>query len=490
MNDSFLWYDYETFGTNPAKHWPAQFAGIRTDSDFNEMEDPLEIYSKLPDDQLPDPESCLITGITPDLANERGVCEAEFIGKINAVFSVPRTCVLGYNTLRFDDEVTRYSLYRNFMDPYEREWKNGCNRWDLIDVVRTYAALYPGGIEWPVKEDGVTSFKLEELTVNNGITHGQAHDAVSDVRATIGLGKFLKTKKQELFQYLLKSRSKQEVLKIINVKNPRPIVHVSGRVSSKNYCLVIVAPIFDHPTNNNGVVVFDLNADPSAFWSLSEEQLEYRMYTKNQQLEQEGLKRLPVKIIHRNKCPIVLPYSVFKKGDIDKERLLINESLLKENFDKLTSNNSNMQELKNKLKNIYSKNNFELYTDPDLMLYSGGFFDNSDKRLMQEVNRMSPEELKTAQFSFKDKRLKDMLFRYRARNWPDFLNKKECEEWQQFCYKRLCQSHDDKPCQLDLYFQKIIDLSSMGSNDAAKQKILENLTNYGKRRKNDIECTL
>ena len=125
MTQTFYFYDYETFGTDPARDWPAQFAGIRTDADFNEIGEPLELFARLPDDQLPNPEACLVTGLTPQRVNERGICEADFIARINQEFSQPNTCVLGYNTLRFDDEVTRYSLYRNFMDPYAREWQNG-----------------------------------------------------------------------------------------------------------------------------------------------------------------------------------------------------------------------------------------------------------------------------------------------------------------------------------------------------------------------------
>ena len=55
--------------------------------------------------------------------------------RVHAELAAPGTCGAGYNTLRFDDEMTRYSLYRNFFDPYAREWQGGNSRWDLIDVV-------------------------------------------------------------------------------------------------------------------------------------------------------------------------------------------------------------------------------------------------------------------------------------------------------------------------------------------------------------------
>ena len=40
-NFSFFIYDYESFGINPASDRPAQFAGIRTDADFNIIGEPI-----------------------------------------------------------------------------------------------------------------------------------------------------------------------------------------------------------------------------------------------------------------------------------------------------------------------------------------------------------------------------------------------------------------------------------------------------------------
>src|SRR5690606_32905691 len=116
----------------------------------------------------------------PQMAEEMGIPEPEFMRIIHAELSQPETCGAGYNSLRFDDEVTRYSLYRNFYDPYEREWRNGNSRWDIIDMLRLTRALRPEGINWPDKPDGSPSFRLEDLTIANGIAHEGAHEALSD----------------------------------------------------------------------------------------------------------------------------------------------------------------------------------------------------------------------------------------------------------------------------------------------------------------------
>src|SRR5690554_3991737 len=181
---TFYWHDYETFGVDPARDRPVQFAGLRTDAQLNPIGEPLVIYARPADDYLPHPKACLVTGITPQEALAKGLPEREFIRLIHEELAQPGTCGVGYNSLRFDDEVTRYTLYRNFYDPYAREWQNGNSRWDIIDMLRAAYALRPEGIVWPQREDGLVSFKLEELTAANGISHEAAHGALSDVHAT------------------------------------------------------------------------------------------------------------------------------------------------------------------------------------------------------------------------------------------------------------------------------------------------------------------
>ena len=114
----FLFHDYETFGTSPSLDRPSQFAAIRTDEDLNIVGEPEVFYCRLADDYLPQPQAVMVTGITPQEANARGDNEAAFARRVHDLFTVPKTCIVGYNNVRFDDEVTRNILYRNFYDPY------------------------------------------------------------------------------------------------------------------------------------------------------------------------------------------------------------------------------------------------------------------------------------------------------------------------------------------------------------------------------------
>jgi exodeoxyribonuclease-1 len=374
MKNTFYWHDYETFGTLPGKDRPAQFAGIRTDEELNIIGQALVIYCKPANDFLPQPDACLVTGITPQLALEKGIPEYRFIQQINQQLSQPNTCTVGYNNIRFDDEFTRFILYRNFYDAYAREWQNGNSRWDLIDMLRLTAALRPEGINWPLNEQGKKSFRLEKLTQANNISHQDAHDALSDVYATIAMAKLVKTHQPKLYDYCLQLRNKHKVLELLSIHQPKPVLHISGMYASDYGHCAMVIPLMMHPDNKNGVIVYDCRYSPEDLLSLSVDEIKYRLYTPRKELEDKGLQRIALKTIHINKCPIIAPLSTLTEEA--SERLDINIQLQKNNILPLTNNKQLVNKLEQVFKSDYS--NTPIQHDADQALYSGGFFSSAD----------------------------------------------------------------------------------------------------------------
>lgn len=434
MTATFYWHDYETWGVNPAFDKPVQFAGVRTDMDLNPIGEPLMIYCKPSPDFLPDPQACLITGITPQLALEKGVTEKEFVAAIYRELAVPETCGVGFNSIRFDDEVTRYALYRNLYDPYEREWKNGNSRWDIMDVMRMTRALRPDGINWPNYEDGRPCFKLEELSKANGLLHEAAHDALSDVYATIAVAKLLKTQQPKLFDYAFKLRDKRFAATLIDIENNKPLLHFSSRFPSENGNAALVLPLAFHPLNKNSVISINLMHDPSILLSLSVEELRIRLYTPSNELP-EGTERLALKEIHLNKSPMLLPPNML--DDKVAEKLLIDKSLCEKHwkfFYGLTS--AEHQQVMKKLEALYVDNPFPPADDVEQMLYQG-FLQDSDRYLLEQVRRLDAHGLKSLKPAFLDPRLPELLFRYRARNFPSSLTDTEQNKWKGLCRERL-----------------------------------------------------
>lgn len=428
---SFYWYDYETFGADPSRDRPAQFAGIRTDLDLNPIAPPFVRYCRPAPDYLPQPEACLLTGITPQHTRRKGLPEAEFMAAINAEFSVPGTCVAGYNNLRFDDEVTRYGLYRNLLDPYAREWRNGNSRWDLIDPLRLARALRPEGIHWPTDPTtGRPTFKLTALTEANGINHDDAHDAVSDVKATIALASLLRDRQPKLFRFLLDHRSKHKAADLLALGEWRPVVHASEKFPAERHCMAVVVALAKHPTNANGVIVYDLSFDPTPLLNLDVGSLKHRLYTAAAELP-EGVERLHLKTVHLNKCPVLAPLKVLQTPDC--ERLGIDLKRCEQHLDALR----HAPDLATKVQAIVGQSERETpIIDPDLMLYSG-FLGDRDRATLDRLRRMPPEELSRARPSFDDQRLPELLFRYRARNYPDTLSPEETARWETFRRERL-----------------------------------------------------
>lgn len=471
---TILWHDYETWGISPKFDKPSQFAAIRTDYDLNIIGEPEVFYCQPPVDYLPQPEACLVTGITPQKALAEGVCEAEFADRIHALFSQANTCVAGYNNIRFDDEVSRYLFYRNFYDPYAREWQHGNSRWDIIDMIRACYALRPEGINWPkVDRDGeeVVSFRLELLTKANGISHEAAHDAMSDVYATIAMAKLIKEKQPKLYDFLFQLRNKKKVAELIDVYNMTPIVHTSSKISSKQGCTSWFAPISYHPSNKNAVIAIDLAQDPSPLFELTSDEIKARLYTRHDDLSPDE-KPIPLKLIHINKCPVVAPAKTLLPENADRlgiprEQCLQNLALLK-----------NHKNLRNKLSEVFIEsydNNEEI--DAEYALYSGGFFSDNDKAQMDILHTLTAEQLASYHFHFQDQRLPVLLFRYRARNYPFTLTNEEQQQWQAYCQNKL-QSGGKGLLSLDEYIIKIENLVHKYENNVEKMDVLKALYHY------------
>ncbi len=467
MVKSYYWHDYETWGATPSVDRPSQFAGVRTDEALNIIGDPLVVYCKPPEDLWPQPEACLVTGILPQEAEEKGLSERDFIARIHAELSQPGTCGVGYNSLRFDDEVTRYTLYRNFYDPYEREWRNGNSRWDIIDMVRLVYALRPEGFEWPQVE-GKPSFKLEYLTEANGISHQSAHDAYSDVEATIELAKLVKNRKPALYQYVIENRSKRAVSAMVDIASCRPLFHISSKFSSERGCAGLIAPLAMHPVNKNAVIVFDLSVDPSPLAELSPEGIRERVFTSQDDLP-EGVERLPIKLIHLNKCPILgttklLDDAAAKRLGIDKAQCEVHWRALR------------LMQVGKKLQEMYSLESFEPHEDPERQLYQG-FVEGDDKRLMADFRRMSGEDFQRSHVVFNDPRLSEMQFRYIARNFPQSLDGDQKAQWEEFVAERLIHGGPGFLSYAQLN-QRIRELSQEHADNQQKLAILNGLSDF------------
>lgn len=465
---SFYWHDYETWGANPRVDRVAQFAGIRTDKNLDIIGEPLMIYARPTSDFLPNPEAVLITGITPQLASAEGIPEADFFRQIHTEFSQSNSCIVGYNNLRFDDEVTRFGFYRNFRDPYAYSWQNGNSRWDVLDLLRITRALRPDGINWPVNDKGIASFKLTDLTDANNIEQEGAHDALVDVKATIALAKLVKEKQPKLFDFYFNLRNKHQAAQLLNLSIPDILLHVSGMFPADQGCLAPILPLMVHPTNPNEIICYNLRFNPQALLQLSAEEIQKKLYTRTVDLA-EGEQRLPLKGVHINKSPALAPVSTLNETQAQMWQIDWDE--IRANCNLLISDPN----LISRLTSVYNETKDYPSGDADSALYEG-FINQQDRLVCNQLLAATPDDLASwPEDCFQDRRLQTLLFRYRARNFPQSLTADESLRWQRFCQSRLLDGDDAGGLTVEQFQQQLLTLAQHEQGDR-EQALLNKLS--------------
>ena len=407
---TFFFYDLETSGLKPREDRIMQFAGQRTDLELNPIGEPVNILVKMTDDALPSPSAIAVTKITPQQTLMDGISEAEFCKYVTEEIFVSDTVALGYNTVRFDDEFMRAILWRNFYDPYEFEWRDGRSRWDILDVVRLTRALRPEGIEWPFREDGVPTNRLELITKLNGVSHEHAHDALSDVYATIAVAKLIRDKQPKLFEYLYKMRDKREVQKMVNLAEPKPFVYASGRYANEFNKTTVVFPL---TTSRNGnILVYDLRHNLS-------------------ELDDES--HYPVvKEFCYNKCPAIAPISVLEAND-GWEKIGLTKEVVEQNMETLLEH----PEFEEQMRSEYEKRpEFPPALEPEGAIYDG-FLNDVDRVKVAAVRNAGPSKLADFHPDFVDERLPELLLHYKGRNFPETLSESEAEAYEKYRTERL-----------------------------------------------------
>ena len=467
---SFLFMDYETFNSTPRGGKASQFAGIRTDADLNILPNrALNIFCEQSPDNIPSPIAAMITGITPQKikriksgiehppkgnveANVEVLNEYRFTKRILDEMKVPHTCTLGYNSIRFDDEFTRNLAYRNLFDPYEREYANHNSRFDVYHLVLATYVMRPHLLTFPDAKNRETgeadihprtgkpmpSFRLEELSKANGAEHAHAHDAFSDVEATIFILKKIKDGDPAFFDFVFSLRDKSVFSTYLHGiiqslgQTKKPFFHISSNYGKENDILGVVYPIMDHPTQTNTKIYCDLRKDVSPLIELDANGIKERLFSKTADLKEQGLQRLGLTTIKANQCEVIADLN--ENGAL-LETFSIDKKALRENLDLMRTNEASIKE---KLKEVYANDHEPTEQDSDLMIYSGGFFSKQEKDEMTRFHGFVQRGNLSDYFcSLPMSRLPEMVFKIKARNFPELLTDEEKERWKAYAAKRL-----------------------------------------------------
>lgn len=419
---SILWHDYECGGKQPKTALPMQFAAIRTNLNHEFIDTPIDVYCKLSKDKLPHPEAIKITKISPMKCELEGVPEPVFFRILNSEMMIPGSCVTGYNSIKYDDEVTRFGFWRNLIPVYDREFKNNNSRWDLINVSAAYKALPIDGINWPTNEEGKPSLRLELLASANDITQDNAHNAVDDVKALIGWSKLLKQRHPILWNHLFEMRNKNTLINQLK-ENSRGIIFSPMCGADNNFnSKVLFAGIVPGNKNKYSFAKIDdvdklrktysdlmMSEDKSKTYEATSEELsesigkmKETVFSKNDVLEENGLERPSLTTITINKCPV-----------------FISADWLSENFPDvwtvtdrhLSSQVSNVTDFISAIPRVFESEFKDFDFDFEIGLYSTGFPSKNDKwNLEKLVDNADDGELFFREYYWTNPGFNELLF--------------------------------------------------------------------------------
>lgn len=451
---SFLFFDLETTGADPIVDRPLQFAAIRTDLNLEPVGEPTVWYARPEIDCLPHPAAVMTTGLLPDDAVLAGAdSEANLANRVYRLVNRPNTCVVGFNSLRFDAPMLRFLFWRNLLDPYRHEWADGNSRFDVLDAARTYRLLRPKALHWPVNEQGRPTLRLAELAAANGLTHRNAHDALSDVEATIDLARRLRDADPALWQRLLAARDKRQVARLVDDPEVTPFLHVSPRLPAATGSASLFCSLGRVDDNRNRRECWDLRFDPEPWMDLEPEDWARRRFVKSLpagvERDWEDL-RLPIKSIHLNRVPVVLPEATLDQPGV-AQRMVIDRSLAREHARFVRRHVAAMRE---RLQRAIAATEGDFPSRPAEESLYEGFLPPADRSVLESWwerargLRSREEAIAHARglldHRFEDARLDAVVERFVARNLPEALEGPARERWRQHLVERLRPGERDE----------------------------------------------
>lgn len=289
---SFVIYDLETSGLQPQWNVPLQAALIHTDAALQPLGE-LSLRCRLPAHIVPSPGALLTTGISPEQLEQAPLSTTEMLSIIaKALTSWAPATVIGYNTLRFDEEVLRHAYFTHLLPPYATQL-NGHRRADLLTMVRAVAMLEPNAITVPLGATGKPSFKLGDVCRANGIalSEADAHDALADTKATLALFRRLREVAPTTVATMLSLADKGVPSRMLSSGE----VLLLGGVSS----LTPVVGVTPNPTVATSWAAVDLTIDPASYLGLAVDDI-IALFS------QRGAR--PIRTVKTNAQPILVEY--------------------------------------------------------------------------------------------------------------------------------------------------------------------------------------
>lgn len=296
VNDHEIFYDTETTGPDPVFDQVLQYAAIRTDSDFNEL-DAIDERSQLLPYVVPTPGALKVTHVDPNDIARAPRSPFAFASHLAATLaewsSGDLTDFSGWNTLQYDEEIKRRMFWTNLLDPYMTSGK-GRRRVDYLPMTRALSARNPDIITIPIREEtGKPNYKLENIATANGFTGHNAHDALGDVRATIHMARLIRDTDPSLFYHIKAMGMANNAVEFVDGEQIFRII--GGAMVTPG--ILDVCHIANDPENPKAKTAWNLSVDPTPFLTKTPEEI----------LDAMRKTGTPFRSVKCHKMPLIFP---------------------------------------------------------------------------------------------------------------------------------------------------------------------------------------
>jgi len=453
---NYVFYDFETTGLDTKFSQPIQIAAIAVDEDFNQIDDPINVRCRLKDGVIPNPSALLVHKVPIDiLKNEQSFYSMmDFIYKKFSSWG-PATFI-GYNSIRFDEEVLRSSFFQSLYDPYLTNTNNN-TRTDLFKIVLGLSSLNENILDIPVNEKNKPSYKLENIAKNNNIKHLSAHDALSDVYATIGIAKIIKEKSPAYWEECMRISSHKSLMEYLLLDD---YFFAASEHSAANLTFKPITLLTANPNNQKELAFFDLENDPRKYYDSSVSGIISLIESKQK----------IVRLYQSNKSPIIISAKFLRSNNLlsDKE-----DNIFIERSDLIKKNDSFINKLNHALVERYE--DFQITRSPsdflEEQIYNGEFYNSEDKQKISRFKQCTdPQERFNISKEFKDRRLREICYRILFAESPSVFPEKDLKARKGFIADKVfCEEEKVPWCTLE---KAKVELEKIKNNDKFKDDSL------------------
>jgi len=458
---NFVFYDFETCSSNVSYGQIIEAAAVLVNDSFQEL-DRYEGRCKLSPGIVPEAMALLVNKTTSKMLKETNLSHYQMIRQLVDKFKKWKNSIfIGYNSINFDEEFLRRTLWKNLEYPYLTN-TNGSERGDLFSLARACHLYYPDCIKTPISDKNNPVFKLEKLAPMNDIKHDKAHSAMGDVLATIEIAKLLNKKAPNVWKASLMTTNKDKSFQLIREEE---LFCTDFFYYGKSIPFVLTF-VCQHPQWGYPMC-FDLKADPTYYFSLSIQDLRKELNKKPKVIRTIKHKKHPI-IMNSN---YGMNFDNYKQLGIKKlkeraKQIRANREFAKKVATILDDDARERHELDSQI-DVYAEDSiYKKFSLPD------------DNKIMPEFHKVSWKDKFSILQKFKDERMQYFGKKILYEESPKSLPKAEYDSIHKEVSSRILSTNQEKWNTIPRTYSEIDTLRNKFKGDEVKLKALEEINSY------------